>query len=177
MNDVMWLLALAFAIGGGWMDWRSRRLPNWWTAPGLVIGVALNAALLGWAGARGSLIGAGVGLLVLFPFVWIRAMGAGDWKMAGALGALLGARQLLILLWVAAIAAGVMAVIEILRRKRVRQTLSNIGQLILSVVTLGRRGGQREVSLDNPRATTVPFGVAVALATVICFAGRWLVRG
>jgi len=80
-------------------------------------------------------------------------------------------------LWVAAIAAGVMAVIEILRRKRVRQTLSNIGQLILSVVTLGKRGGRREVSLDNPRATTVPFGVAVALATVICFAGRWLVRG
>jgi prepilin peptidase CpaA len=104
-------------------------------------------------------------------------MGGGDWKLMGALGALLGPAQLLVLLYVSAITAGVMAVIEIFRRKRVRRTLSNIGRLILSIVTLGRVGGVRqEISLDNPQATAVPFGVAVALATVICFGGHWLGR-
>ena len=173
----MWVLAVVLAVGGGWMDWRSRRLPNWWTVSGLALGVALNLALLGWPGARHALLGAGLGLLVLFPFVWVRAMGGGDWKLMGALGALLGPAQLLVLLYVSAITAGVMAVIEIFRRKRVRQTLSNLGRLMLSIVTLGRMGGVRqEVSLDNPQATTVPFGVAVALATVICFGGHWLGR-
>ena len=177
MNDVMWVLALALAVGGGWMDLRTRRLPNWWTVSGLAVGVALNAILLGWPGARTALLGAGLGLLVLLPFVWVRAMGGGDWKLMGALGALLGPAQLLVLLYVSAITAGVMAVIEIVRRKRVRQTLLNLGRLVLSIVTLGRRGGGREeVSLDNPKATTVPFGVAVALATVICFGGHWFIR-
>ena len=177
VNDVMWLLALVLAVGGGWMDWRTRRLPNWWTVSGLALGIALHAALLGWPGARSALLGAGLGLLVLFPFVWVRAMGGGDWKLMGALGAFLGPEQLLLLLYVSAIAAGVMAVIEIVRRKRVQQTLSNMGRLIVSLVTLGRYGGTRqEVSLDNPRATTVPFGVAVALATVICCGGHWLAR-
>jgi prepilin peptidase CpaA len=173
----MWVLAVVLAVGGGWMDWRTRRLPNWWTVSGLALGVALNAALLGWAGARQAFLGAGLGLLVLLPFVWVRAMGGGDWKLMGALGALLGPAQLLVLLYVSAITAGIMALIEIFRRKRVRRTLSNIGRLILSIVTLGRIGGVRqEISLDNPHATAVPFGVAVALATVICFGGHWLGR-
>ncbi len=140
----MWVLAAVLAVGGGWMDWRSRRLPNWWTVSGLAVGVALNAALLGWPGARSALLGAGLGLLVLFPFVWVRAMGGGDWKLMGALGALLGPAQLLIVLYVSAITAGVMAVIEIFRRRRVRQTLSNLGRLIISIVTLGRYGGIRQ---------------------------------
>jgi prepilin peptidase CpaA len=178
VNDAMWVLALVFALGGGWMDWRSRRLPNWWTVSGLVVGLALNAVLLGWPGAKHALAGAGLGLLVLLPFVWLRAMGAGDWKLMGALGALLGPGQLLFLLWAAAITAGVMAVIEAFRRKRVRSTLVNVGRLLYTFVTLGRRGGaHRDVSLDNPQATTVPFGVAVAVATVICFSGRLLARG
>lgn len=178
VNDVMWVVALVFALVGGWMDWRTRRLPNWWTVSGLVAGVALNAAWLGWPGAKGALEGAGLGLLVLFPFVWVRAMGAGDWKLIGALGALLGPGQLLVLLWVAVITAGVMAAIEIVRRKRVRVALSNIWRVLCALATLGRYGGPpRDVSLDNPGATTVPFGVAVAVAMAVCFGGRFLLRG
>ena len=178
MNDAIWVVAVVFALGGGWMDWRSRRLPNWWTVPGLAVGLVLNTVLLRWPGAKGALLGAGLGLVLLFPFVWLRAMGAGDWKFVGALGALLGPGQLLVLLWVAAVTAGVMAVIAIIRRRRVRETLVNLGRLFLTFITLGRRGGaQHDVSLDNPNAVAVPFGVAVALATGICFAGRFLVKG
>lgn len=178
VGDAMWVVALVFALAGGWMDWRTRRLPNWWTVSGFLVGLGVNAIWLGWPGAKSALEGAGLGLLILFPFVWVRAMGAGDWKLMGALGALLGPRQLLLLLWVAAITAGVMAVIEIVRRKRVRAALRNIGHILYGVVTLGRHGGAgMEVSLDNPGATTVPFGVAVAVAMAICFSGRFLLRG
>jgi prepilin peptidase CpaA len=178
VNDAIWVVALVFALGGGWMDWRSRRLPNWWTVSGLAVGLVLNAVLLRWPGAKGALLGAGLGLVLLFPFVWLRAMGAGDWKFVGALGALLGPAQLLVLLWVAVITAGVMAVIAIVRRRRVRETLVNLGRLFFTFITLGWLGGaQHDVSLDNPNAVAVPFGVAVAVATVVCFAGRFLVKG
>src|SRR5581483_9642310 len=121
-NDAIWFVALGFALAGGWMDWRTRRLPNWWTVPGLAVGLALNAILLGWPGARGALLGAGLGLVLLFPFVWLRAMGAGDCEFVGAVGALVGPAKLTFLLWVAAVTAGVMAVIAVVQRKRGRGT-------------------------------------------------------
>ena len=43
-------LAVALALIAGWTDWRSRRIPNWLTVPGLLVGVSVNAAdwRLGW---------------------------------------------------------------------------------------------------------------------------------
>jgi len=83
-------LAVALALIAGWTDWRSRRIPNWLTVPGFLAGVAANVLANGLAGLKTSLLGAGFGLLVLLPFVFLRSIGAGDWKLAGALGAFAG---------------------------------------------------------------------------------------
>ena len=72
------LLAVAAVV-----DWRTRRIPNWLTVPGLVAGVAVNAVAAGWPGAKSSLLGAGLGLLVLLPFVVIKALGAASANGAG----------------------------------------------------------------------------------------------
>ena len=74
------ILPALLAIAAGWTDWRSRRIPNWLTIPGLLLGVAVNSWLRGWPGAKESLLGAGLGLLLLLPFVLIRSLGAGDWN-------------------------------------------------------------------------------------------------
>ena len=52
--------------------------------------MVVNTVFGGWSGLKTSLLGAGLGLLVLLPFVIVRALGAGDWKLAGALGAIVG---------------------------------------------------------------------------------------
>ncbi len=82
--------AVALAVLAGWADLRSRRIPNWLTVPGLVVGVAANTILGRWSGLKLSLLGALVGLGLLLPFVLLRSLGAGDWKLAGALGAFTG---------------------------------------------------------------------------------------
>jgi prepilin peptidase CpaA len=158
------------AAVAGWTDFRSRRIPNWLTVSGFVAGVAIHVFLEGWGGLKTSLLGTLVGLGLLLPFVLLRSLGAGDWKLAGALGAFSGPGLLINLLIGSIFVAGLMAAILVIYKKRVRQTVRNIGHILISLVTF--RLPETRVSLDNPDALKVPYGVALA-ATVILFAAAF----
>ena len=153
------------AIAGGWTDWRSRRIPNWLTVPGLLSGIAVNSWLHGWPGAKASLLGAGLGLALLLPFVLIRSLGAGDWKFVGALGAFLGPENLLTVLLLGILVNGLMAMIMIVRKKRLRETLRNLGRMLAAFLSMHLPGP--DLTLDNPDLVKVPFGVAVAIAVIL----------
>ena len=166
---------MILAAVAGWTDWRSRRIPNWLTVPGLLVGIAANAVAGGWGGLKTSLLGAGLGLLVLLPFVFIRSLGAGDWKLAGALGAFLGWRALADVLMGSVFVAGIMALGLVIYKRRMKETLRNIGRLLASMFTLRMPGD--EVSLDNPRSLKVPYGVALALTTLLYGVWNWKMGG
>lgn len=159
--------AVLLAAAAGWTDWRSRRIPNWLTVSAFLAGVAANTFLDGWSGLEASLLGALVGLGLLLPFVLLRSLGAGDWKLAGALGAFVGRQLLIDLLLVSILVAGLMAMALIVYKKRVVQTLRNIGHILVSLVTFRLPGAR--VSLDNPESLKVPYGVALSL-TVLLYA-------
>jgi prepilin peptidase CpaA len=159
------ILPTLLAIAGGWTDWRSRRIPNWLTVPGLVAGIAVNSWLHGWPGAKASLLGAGLGLALLLPFVLIRSLGAGDWKFVGALGAFLGPENLLTVLLLGILVNGLMALIMIVRKKRLRETVRNLGRMLAAFLTMHLPGP--DLTLDNPDLVKVPFGVAVAIAVIL----------
>ena len=162
--------AVLLSVVAGWTDLRSRRIPNWLTVSGLVIGIAANTALGGWGGLKTSLLGAAVGLALLLPFVLLRSLGAGDWKLAGALGAFVGPGILVDLLLGSVFVAGVMAVALVIYKGRVRQTIRNIGHILISLVTFQLPGSR--VSLDNPDSLKVPYGVALAF-TVVLYGILW----
>jgi prepilin peptidase CpaA len=163
--------AVLLAVIAGWTDLRSRRIPNWLTVPGLLVGVGLNSLFSGWSGLKTSLLGAGLGLALLLPFVLVRSLGAGDWKLAGALGAFTGWRLLLSLLILSIFVAGIMAVALMIYKGRVRQTMRNIGHILISLVTFRLPGAH--VSLDNPNSLKIPYGVALAL-TVVLYGAAYL---
>ena len=165
MKAVVLGLAVALALIAGWTDWRSRRIPNWLTVPGFLVGVLANVLASGRDGLKASLLGAGLGLLVLLPFVFLRSLGAGDWKLAGALGASVGWEAMVTLLMGSVFVAGIMALGLVIYKRRFLQTLRNIGRLVASMVTFHMPGP--EVSLDNPQSLKVPYGVALALTTVL----------
>jgi prepilin peptidase CpaA len=162
--------AVLLALAAGWTDLRSRRIPNWLTVPALLIGVVANTVVSGLSGLKASLLGAGLGLALLLPFVLLRSLGAGDWKLAGALGAFTGPARLIDLLLGSIAVAGVMAIALVIYKRRTRQTLRNIGHILISLVTFRLPGTQ--VSLDNPESLKVPYGVALAL-TVILYGIFW----
>jgi hypothetical protein len=85
--------------------------------------------------------------------------------LAGALGAFVGAGVLVNLLIGSVFVAGIMAAVLVIYKRRVRQTLRNIGHLLVSLATFHLPGA--EVSLDNPESLKVPYGVALAFTVVL----------
>ena len=125
----------------------------------------MNTVAGGWTGLKSSLLGAGLGLLLLLPFVLLHSLGAGDWKLAGALGSFVGPGVLANLLMGSVFVAGVMALGLVIYKGRLRETFRNIGRMLASLVSFHMPGP--EVSLDNPQALKVPYGVALASTVVI----------
>ena len=165
-----WIPAVLTAICAGVLDWRYRRIPNWLTVSGLVAGIGVNTALFGLAGMKAALLGAALGLGLLRPFVLLRSLGAGDWKLAGALGACLGPRQLVEVLMGTVLVAGVMALVVVIWKRRLMQTLLNIVRMLAAFFSLRMPGP--EVSLDSPQSTKIPFGVAMALTVLLFGVGK-----
>jgi prepilin peptidase CpaA len=159
------ILPALLGVAAGWTDYRSRRIPNWVIVPGLLLGIGVNSWLRGWPGATDSLLGAGLGLALLLPFVLMRLFGAGDWKFVGALGACLGAQNLLTVLVLAILVNGLIAAIMVVRKKRVPETASNMRRMLSGFLTLHLPGS--DLTLDNPKLVKVPFGVAVAIAVIL----------
>ncbi len=173
MHSVVWLCALLLAILAGYLDWRSRRIPNWLTVPALALGIGLNIVIHGWHGTVAALEGTGLGLGLLLPFVLLRGLGAGDWKLMGALGALLGPVGITLVLLVSIFVSGLMAVVEMVRQNRTKETFVNLWVLVHATFTFGVRP-PTAITLDNPKLMTLPFGIAVAMATVLSFLyGVW----
>lgn len=132
--------------------------------------MAVNSAIGGWHGLKASLLGAALGLGLLLPFVLLRSLGGGDWKLAGALGACLGPRQLGAVLVLTILLAGAMALCAVIYRRRLSQTLRNIAGIIAALFSFRLPG--LEVSIDNPQSTKIPFGVAMSLSVLISSVGR-----
>jgi len=165
VNKTLWILSIIFSLTAGITDLRWRRIPNWLTYPAIPCAVILHSMAGGWHGAKLSLLGTALGLGLLLPFVLIRSLGGGDWKLVGGLGAFFGPQRLMeVLVW-AVLINGVMALCLIIWRRRVGQTLRNMGRMFAAFFSLHLPGS--DLTIENPNATKVPFGVAAAIAVLL----------
>ena len=161
-------LASATAVAAAWVDVRERRIPNRLTYPAMLVGIAVQSALFGWNGLRS---GTGGGLLfggIFLLFYLIRAMGAGDVKLATALGCMVGFPAAFQVMYATALCGGALALIQMARSGRVGETMRNT----LWVAGFHARHGLRVhpvVNLDNPSAARMPYGLAFAAGT-LCWA-------
>ena len=124
---------------------------------------------------KSSLEGAGISLGVLLPFVLMRGLGAGDWKFMGALGAFLGPQRVIVVLLGTILIAGTMSVVEVIRQRKVRETLHNLWVLFVAYSTF-HINSARAMTLDNPGLLKIPFGVAAALSTGVFYVIMTLMR-
>jgi prepilin peptidase CpaA len=123
------IVALGLASIAALADLRARRIPNWLTGGGLLLGLAFNVVLASLAdgasgplaGALGSVVGAALGFALLLPLYLIRvrgsgrAMGAGDIKLLAALGAIAGPQALVSIAFYSALAGAAQAIVILSR--------------------------------------------------------------
>lgn len=145
-------------------DYTSRRIPNVLTAGAFVVALALRA-LVGADVLLDGLAGACLALLIALPVFARRGIGGGDAKLLIAVGAFVGPSVLVPVLLATALVGGVMSLGAAALRGTLLPVLFNTRDLLGNVLTLGRRGAR--TSLDTPGAVSVPYGVAIALGTVI----------
>ena len=80
----------------------------------------------------------------------------------------MGWRPMLFVLLSGFLVSALMAVVLMVVRRRVKQTLLNTLALAQGLATFGLRM-KANITLDNPTLMRVPFGAAVAAATVFSF--------
>ena len=142
-------------------DLKHRKIPNAWTAAGVVAGLALGV-MQGQLGA--AVLGLVVALAIGLPLFAIGAVGGGDAKLVAAVGALMGPASLFSALLYAGIAGGVMALLQAVRRGTILPILNRTFGLALWAVSLGNAGTRR--GLDTPGAIAIPYGAAIAVGAL-----------
>src|SRR5436189_39957 len=124
-------IAIVVALAAAVMDGYSGRIPNRLTYPAMFAGLLLQGALLGWRGLLASLGGAVLFGGVFMLFYLVRAMGAGDVKLAAALGSILGPSASLQVLYATALAGGAQAIILMVFSRRIVETVRNTMWVVL----------------------------------------------
>lgn len=158
-----------------WQDVNHFRIPNKVVLIGIFFGVLLNGLLpQGWGfnsvipgglGWLDSLQGFAVGLLILMPLYWLRALGAGDVKLMAMVGAFLGPNDISGVVLATFVAGGLMALIVVMRSKKLGQMLQNIKLILL--------GGMVKMSIGQPPLMNdlpvsvgkLPYALAITVGT------------
>ncbi len=154
--------AAAFLFLAVESDLRSRRIPNWLTGASLAAALLAAGLASGATGLANALLGAGLALVLFFPLFAVRAMGAGDVKALAVLGAFFGVPILLPALWWMLVAAGLLALGQLL----VRGELLELGRrLLVSLRIFARTGWFPRPALParDAAARGIPFAPAMAL--------------
>jgi prepilin peptidase CpaA len=143
------------------VDVRTRRIPNELTATMAVVGVGLAATGVSGLPLWGSLVGLGLGLLLMMPGHLIGATGAGDVKLMAAIGAIIGPALIVSAFLFTAIAGGVLAIMVAAQRRRLAATFAGTGKLIAAPVDT------RQQFRTAPASRRFAYGPAIAIGSVL----------
>lgn len=179
LPPVFQILLVLTVMAAGVYDIRRRRVPNWLTVSAVLVGIALNAFLYETHGLWFSLKGLGLALLVYFPLFAIRAMGAGDAKLMGAVGAMVGPWNWFGIFVLTAILGGVFAMALLVTTGRSRRTFANVGFLVRELAYF-RAPYMKNEELDvrSQKAVGLPHAAVIALGVLgfLAVAAIWAPR-
>ncbi len=160
-STVVLAILVAGTGTGAAIDLVTRRIPN-----GVVVTTALAGLAAAGVGASdisvgASLFGLGVGIALMLPGHLFGGTGAGDVKLFGAVGAVVGVERILWAFCYTALAGGVIAIIWALCHGRLALTLRRAG------ASLHRPGQTRAAIVSAGAGNTFPYGPAIAIGSVL----------
>jgi prepilin peptidase CpaA len=163
------VVLVVFASTAAFWDATTHRIPNKITVTGLAAALVLRAPL-GLDVLVQGLAGAGIALAVAIVFYALRAIGGGDVKLLAGVGAFLGSTHIVGALALAAVLGAAFALGSVIRRGVLPLLLFNTLDLVKSLASLGRAGQRGK--LDRSAVLTIPYGVPIAVGTLIWWFGK-----
>ena len=160
------LIPLMFLIT--YYDTRYRRIPNAFVLGTLISGLAANTIYFGWTGLGNSLTGCLLAFGLMLGVHFFTGLGAGDVKLFGAIGALIGAQQVLPAFLLVVILGGVLAGFAMVRAGRVRQTMLGVYQIFIGLLPGGQLPPRAKLAQSS---VTIPYGVAITIGSVMSMFG------
>lgn len=163
------LLGILVAIAAVF-DMRYRRIPNWLVLAGILAGFSWNVSSSGWSGLLRAAEGLGLGFILYFPLYLIRARGAGDVKLLAAVGTITGPGNCFLIFILTAILGGVIALILLLIRGRLRKTLFNVGWMMEDLLHLrAPYKSTEELDVTTSKGMRLPHGAMIAAGVLAFF--------
>jgi len=175
------LIILFVAVGicsvASVIDVRTRRIPNWLTYSAMLFGIGYHTLNNGVQGFLYGAEGLFLGLAVLIIIYLLGGTGAGDVKLMGAVGALLGPEGVITASVFTALIGGLYALALLLWRFHLNGTLKRLRCMFSSLLW-----GTGLSGLSTDRTNKMPvlnYGVAIALGVFVSIVwtfaidGRW----
>jgi prepilin peptidase CpaA len=153
--------SLLCASIGSVHDVRERRIPNRVTGPAILAGLTLHAISGGWGGLEDSALAGLIAGGIFLIFFLAGGMGAGDVKLMTAVGCLAGLSSLHMVVIATVIAGAVFALAVGIYNGRLRETLGNVGALLLHHGQQGLKP-HPDLNLTNARTLRLPFALPIA---------------
>jgi prepilin peptidase CpaA len=159
------VLVVAFATV--W-DVSKRRIPNAITFPAMGAGLLVGSATAGGWGLLAALGGALLAPCVLMLLRLGKRLGMGDLKLAAAVGALTGPAVGALAMLLATLAGGLLAIAWMLRPGTA--AARTVSPFLIGVPILGRTFAAAEPVETPVAATTIPYGVAIGIGSLLAVA-------
>lgn len=145
-------------------DVRYRRIPNTLVLATLLAGLAINTSFGGMQGIISSAGGFGLAFIPMFLMHIFGAMGAGDVKLFGAVGAVLGVGLVPMTFVVVVMLGAALAVYSMLMAGTVFSTLHGVLRIFVGILP----GWEMpRFAMPADRRHTIPYGVAIMLGSLI----------
>jgi prepilin peptidase CpaA len=166
-ETMKFLFLVPIAVIVIYFDVRYRRIPNIVVLATLIAGLGINTALGGWHGMLVSLQGFALAFVPMLMLHLFGAMGAGDVKLSGAVGAVLGVSLVPSALIVIVMLGAALAVYSMIKSRTVFSTLHGVLRIFVGIIP----GWEMpRFAVPSDRRHTIPYGVAIVMGSLITIA-------
>ena len=168
------LVLVTTALVAGYYDLRVRRIPNWISVTGTLLGLGLNTY---FENLHGTLIAAGgllVALCIYVPLYALKGMGAGDVKLMAAIGAIVGPENWFDIFIATALLGGAASLTLVLLRRKMGQTMQNLS-VIVAQLAKGKPPSERDgaLSIHHNKSLKMPHGPIIASGVCLFLVFHW----
>ena len=166
MDSYLFYFLAGILIIAAIIDLYLRKIPNFLTFPTIIIALLYHSIYHGFSGLLYSVSGLLVGITSLGILYMFGAMGAGDVKLMGAVGAVLGPKNVLNAFIFTGIIGGMYAIAVILLRFEASKKL--LKRTIATLKTLLFTGNIILIpAVEDEKPPKLCYGIAIAIGALI----------